>query len=144
MSPYGRWTEQHDLPAFLYVADHTALPEAEWDPLVDEPTRRHWVALGNRRIQLVVDNGGGSALWDTFDGSRWLTAPEPGGTGFSVITEADGTEWGSAFDRRAPGAVVDRVFGPTSFSVRTTYEGLSLDRTVWCLDGERPWVLIEV
>lgn len=144
MSTYGQWTEENDLPAFVYDADHTSLPQAEWDPLIGDRTRRHWVALGNRRIQIIADNDGGVGLWDTFDGARWLTAPEPSGTGISVVTEADGAQWGSAFHQRSQGADVHRVFGPTSFSVRTAHEGLSLRRTVWCLDGEQPWILIEV
>lgn len=144
MSDYGRWTEEHDLPAFRYDADHTSLPQAEWDPLVSPRTRRHWVAVGNRRIQVVVDNDGGVALWDTAGGARWLTAPDPSGTGFSVLEEADGTRWGSAFAQRPSGEEVQRVFGPMSFSVRTHSDGLALHRTVWCLDGEQPWVLVEV
>jgi glycosyl hydrolase family 36 len=144
MSSYGRWITDEGLPAFLYDADHTTVDGATYDPVITPPTDRHFVALGNRRIQAVVDNRGGTALWDTAHGLRWITAPDPDGTGYSVIEEADGASWGTAFAERPAGSVPERVFGPTWFRVRNASAGLAVERTINCVDGESPWVLVQV
>ncbi|MEY2426213.1 MAG: cellobiose phosphorylase, partial [Actinomycetota bacterium] len=145
MSTYGKWIDDHGVPAFSYGADHTAIDAAEWDPRTAPLTRRHFVALGNRRIQAVVDNEGGTALWDTAHALRWLTAPDPAGTGTSTIVEADGTTWGSAFADRPQGeSTPKRIFGPTYFDVKARRSGLSLFRSILCPEGEAPWVLVRV
>ena len=141
VSSFGHWVEEAGLPAFVYDADQHALAAAEWDPLVGTKTRRHWVAVGNRRIQAVVDNDGGLGLWDTADGLRWITAPDPRGTGFSTVHTDAGTSFTSL---HGPGEASDRVIGPTWFRVRTSHDGLRLERTTHCLDGEHPWVLVQV
>ncbi|MER6949665.1 hypothetical protein ABT294_37200 [Nonomuraea sp. NPDC000554] len=50
-------------------------------PVLDPPTRRHFVHLGNRRITLVADNYGLSDLFDEHTGLRWLTR----GTGVTRV-----------------------------------------------------------
>ena len=59
-SRFGQWSTREGLPAFVYDADQDTLPEAEWDPLLSPPTRRHWVMLGNRAIQMQVGQRRGS------------------------------------------------------------------------------------
>jgi len=144
MSRFGHWSTEAGLPVFVYDADQEVIPEAEWDPVVAPKTRRHWVAIGNRRIQAVVANDGTVALWDEYDGLRWITAPDPEGTGISVVEESDGSRWGSAFALRPPETVPTRVFGPTWFRVETEREGLRLERTILCPEGEAPWLLVRV
>lgn len=141
MSRFGHWVLEGGLPAFAYTADQDALPEAEWDPLVAPRTRRHWVAIGNRRIQAVVDNAGGLGLWDTADGNRWVTAPAPDGSGFSTVICANGDSLTTRYSSPYGG---ERVIGPTWFRVARRSPRLSVTRTTYCLEGEAPWVLVGV
>lgn len=143
-SRYGRWTVRNDLPVFAYDADQESLPEAEWDPLLDPPTRRHWLMLGNRAIQMQVANDGTVALFDESKGLRWLTAPDPAGTGISIIEETGARTWGSDFSMRGGDAVPVRTFGPTWFEIDDSYDGLRLERTILCPEGEVPWLLVHV
>jgi hypothetical protein len=142
-SRYGRWVLRGGLPAFLYDADQDAIPAAEWDPIVGPRTRRHWVMLGNRAVSMQVANDGGIALFDEGDGLRWLTAPDPAGTGFSLLDDG-GDVWGSDFARRGGETTPRRTFGPTWFMVEDTRAGLALERTVLLPEGEVPWVLVRV
>jgi len=144
MSHFGHWSTEADLPVFVYDADQSAIPEAEWDPITAPKTRRHWVAIGNHRIQAVVANDGTVALLDEYDGLRWITAPDPEGTGISIVEESDGSRWGSAFALRPSETVPTRVFGPTWFRVETEHDGLRLERTILCPEGEAPWLLTRV
>ncbi len=143
-SLYGFWQSRDALPAFVYQADQDALPEAEWDPLAGPPTRRNWVMLGNRSVQLQAANDGTVALFDESHGLRWWTAPDPTGTGISIIEEADGTRWGSASTMRGGSLPSDRTFGPTWFEIRDERAGLTIRRTILCPEGEVPWVLVRV
>ncbi len=143
-SAYGHWARDETLPTFVYTADHTALPFAEWDRRLLPPTRLMWHLVGNRAIQLQALNDGTVALFDESEVLRWLVAADDdGGTGVSLVEDDDRT-WGSAFASRPPGATPVRTFGPTWFSVSTTHRGLSLERTVLCPEGEMPWVLVRV
>lgn len=145
MSTYGRWTEENGLPAFAYEADHHAIAAAEWDTQISGKTRRHWLGIGNRRIQAFVDNEGTVALFDEHEGLRWLLAPEPFGSGISWIEEAGSeSRWGSRFEARPKGTVPVRTFGPTWFRVEAESDALKLERTVLCPLGEVPWVLVRV
>lgn len=126
MSAFGEWTTAEGLPAFRYTAGIL-----EWDRLLDPPTTRHWVHLGNRRITLVADSDGRSGLWDQHTGLDWLTEPHPDGTG---ATRLDGTEL----------TITERLFGPTFSRVRGEIPGTAVERTVLCPDGEHPWLLIRV
>ncbi len=142
-SRYGRWVTVEDAPAFLYDADHESLPEAEWDPLLEPRTRRHWVMVGNRAIRMQAANDGTVALFDERDALRWITAPDPQGTGLSVVDDGSGP-WSTEYARRAGSRPSHRIFGPTWFSVRDARAGLSLTRTLLCPEGELPWLLVRV
>ena len=143
-SRYGAWRDQDGLPVFDYTADHLATAEAEWDPQVSAPTRQHWSVVGNRAISLWAANDGTVALWDESDCLRWLTAPDPEGTGTSSVRRADGTSWGSAFVDRPKGSTPTRTFGPTWFTVTAEDDEVRLERTVLCPEGEVPWLLVRV
>lgn len=143
-SVFGHWVERAGLPAFVYTADHESLPAAEWDPIIAPRTRRHWLMVGNRAIRLQAANDGTVALFDESYGLRWLTAPDPRGTGVSSISEEDDIVWRTDYTRRAGETVPERTFGPTWFEVRDAYQGLTLERTILCPEGEAPWVLIRV
>ena len=143
MSLYGEWVTRAGLPAFEYRADQDALDEAEWDPIQAPPTRRHWVMVGNRGIQMQVANDATVALFDERHVARWLTAPDPQGTGVSII-EVGGARWGSAWDDRPPGTSPPRTIGPTWFHTELSDGTVGLDRFVICPDGEAPWVLVRV
>ncbi|MEV4110728.1 hypothetical protein [Nonomuraea sp. NPDC049695] len=129
MSSFGEWTTAYGLPAFAYTADQERDPRAEWDPVLDPPTRRHFAHVGNRRITLVSDNYGLSDLFDEHTGLLWLTR----GTGVTRVgglsTDISGSE---------------RVFGPTFAVVRVADDQVALERTVLCPEGEQPWVLIRL
>jgi len=143
-SRYGSWTTRHGLPAFGYEADQEAVPEAEWDPIVAPRTRRHWVMLGNRSIQVQAANDGTTAVWDERFGQRWLTAPDPEGTGVSIVEDEDGSRWGSAWADRPPGTAPLRTFGPTWYEVSCRTGELGLERLILCPEGELPWLLVRV
>ena len=129
MSAFGAWTTAYGLPAFAYTMDQDSDPRAEWNPVLDPLTRRHFVHVGNRRITLVADNYGLSDLFDEHTGLLWLTR----GTGVTRVgtlsTDISGSE---------------RVFGPTFAIVRVADDRVALDRTVLCPEGEQPWVLIRL
>lgn len=129
MSAFGEWTTAYGLPAFAYTMDQERDPRAEWDPVLDPLTRRHFHHVGNRRITLVTDNYGLSDLFDEHTGLLWLTR----GTGITragtLSTDISGSE---------------RIFGPTFAIVRVADDRLTLERTVLCPEGERPWVLIRL
>ncbi|MER6003666.1 hypothetical protein ABT120_34190 [Nonomuraea angiospora] len=129
MSSYGEWTTAYGLPAFAYTLDQERDPRAEWDPVLDPPTRRHFAHVGNRRITLVSDNYGLSDLFDEHTGLLWLTR----GTGVTRIGELSTDISGS-----------ERIFGPTFAVVRVADERVALERTVLCPEGEQPWVLIRL
>jgi hypothetical protein len=143
VSLFGEWVTRAGLPAFAYDADQDTLPEAEWDPTVGPRTRRHWVMLGNEAIRLQAANDGTVALFDEGDGLRWLTAPDPAGTGVSLLLDGDAV-WGTEYGRRAGSAPSLRTFGPTWFQVRDVHAGLVLERTILCPEGAVPWVLVRV
>src|SRR3954449_6870080 len=131
VSRFGRWIEVDGLPAFDYTIDPHVDEGATWDPIVAPLSTRHWVVIGNRRINAVVDNHGTAALFDEHEGLRWITAPDPSGTGESII---DGQR----------GVVRSRVFGPTSFAVELDVAGFAITRTITAPEGEPPWVVVHV
>ncbi|MEV3853675.1 hypothetical protein AB0J38_05025 [Streptomyces sp. NPDC050095] len=133
-SAYGAWAEEGALPVFDVSP---SAPRTPWDRIIDPPTGRRWIHLGNRRITLVADTDGRSGLWDEHDGLRWLTEPEPQGTGISLLTTPD-----ALVRSDAPGGEVR--FGPTYARVRTRSDRAELVRTVLCPEGEAPWVLVRV
>jgi hypothetical protein len=147
---YGRWVARDNLPAFAYDVDQDTLPYAEWDPIIAPPTRRNWLMVGNQAVRLQAGNDGTVALFDEAYGLRWLTAPDPAGTGVSIVddTEPDPTrppkQWGTEYSQRAGEQVPIRTFGPTWFEVEDTYAGLGLIRTILCPEGEVPWLLVHV
>ncbi|HSP97744.1 MAG TPA: hypothetical protein VL049_10930 [Candidatus Dormibacteraeota bacterium] len=143
-SPYGRWVRRGGLPAFVYAADQEALAEAEWDPILAPRTRRHWVMVGNRSIRMQVANDGTVGVFDEGDGLRWLTAPDPSGTGISVVREADDSTWSTDYSLRAGAVPPLRTFGPTWFAVSDARDGLALERLLLCPEGELSWVLVRV
>jgi hypothetical protein len=143
VSLYGGWVTRAGLPAFAYDGDQDALPEAEWDPTIGPRTRRHWVMLGNQAIRIQAANDGTVALFDEGFGLRWLTAPDPAGTGVSILHDGD-TVWGTDYGQRAGGPPPLRTFGPTWFQVRDARASLVLERTILCPEGEVPWVLVRV
>lgn len=144
MSRYGSWVQEAGLPVFSYRADQRMLPEAQWDPVVAPPTRRHFVALGNRRLTLVVDNYGGTCVWDEHDSQRWLVAPDPGGSGATLVTESGAPAWGTLHPSWPAGAAPERRFGPTWFAVWARQDGLELERVLLCPEGELPWLAIRI
>ena len=123
MSAFGERTRAEELPAFAYTAGPVM-----WDPIIDPPSTRHWVHLGNRRITLVADSDGLSGLWDEHTGCRW-------------IAEHTGVSRLGALSTDAPR---ERCFGPTFSRVRAVGADAELERTVLCPEGEVPWVLIRV
>lgn len=145
-SRYGSWRVRDGLPEFVYAADQDSLSEAEWDPIDAPKTRRHFHLVGNRGLQMLVANDGTVGLFDESEGVRWLVyAGAEGGTGVSQIVEATGQPvWGSAFAQRPPGPAPQRVFGPTYFQVLAQHDGLSLERTLLCPEGDARWVLVRV
>lgn len=143
-SAFGFWSVEEGLPVFIYDADHETLPEAEWDPIIRPRTRRHWHMFGNRAIQVQADNNGTVAVFDESNGLRWITAPDPRGTGTSSIRESDGSVWSSDFTMRAGESIPRRVFGPTHLEVRDRLRGLEVRRTIVCPEGDTPWLLVRV
>ncbi|GGM75421.1 hypothetical protein GCM10011609_09180 [Lentzea pudingi] len=119
MSAFGEWTTAEGLPAFEYRAG-----PRPWDPIIDPPSSRHWVHVGNRRITLVADSDGLTGVWDEHLGCRWITER----TGIA--------RFGAVSSDAAP----VKLFGPNFFRVEVG----GVERTVLCPEGEVPWVLIRV
>jgi hypothetical protein len=143
MSRYGEWVEEAGLPVFSYRGDPRSMPEAEWDPVVTPPTRRHFVAIGNRRIQAIVDNEGGICVFDEHEGLRFIVAPDPGGSGHSIVEPAGEPPFGTGIGLW-PAVAPERRFGPTFFTVSASSSEWELERTVLCPEGEHPFVLVRV
>jgi hypothetical protein len=143
MSIFGEWATENGLPVFKYSADPRSDPRIEWDTTLHGRTKRQWVGIGNRRLQLFVDNEGTCGLWDEHDGLRWLTSAEDRGTGVSLV-DTGGDLWGTDAARWPSGRPPLRSFGPTWFTVAAAADGLELTRSTYCLEGECPWALIRV
>lgn len=111
MSKFGTWITRDGLPAFAYQAAAPADP--------------HHLLVGNRCIQICANADGTTGLWDERYGGRWLTLGDPYGTGSSS------GEWPF-------GAPPVRTFGPTWFEVVSEHDGLTLERSIICPDGETP------
>ncbi len=133
MSDFGQWIERDGLPAFAYRAESSLDGDAP-----------HQLLAGNRCIQICATADGTMGLWDERYGGRWLTMGDPSGTGASIITEANGQRWGSARPVWPAGVPPVRTFGPTWFEVSCARDGLALDRTTLCPEGESPWVIVRV
>lgn len=145
VSDFGRWGERGGQPTFEYHADPRTDPATEWDPVTGPPTRRHWIMIGNRRLSVQVASDGTVAVWDGADGHRWLTAPDPVGTGVSVVSVDGGPAVGTGSADWPTGAAPPvRTFGPTWFAVELTHAGVRLERTVHCPEGEAASLLIHV
>jgi hypothetical protein len=143
-SAFGSWIAVDGLPVFEYRADQRSLADAEWDPVVGPPTRRHWVMLGNARIKLWACNDGRLGLFDESEGLRWVSYPDPVPSGVSVITVADGESWGTTLDAWPGNDAPVRRFGPRWFEISCASGGVRLERVVLCPEGELPWVLVRV
>ncbi len=148
-SPYGRWVNRFGAPAFVYDADQDALPGAIWDPIAGPLTRRHWLMVGNRAIRMQIANDGTVALFYEGYGLRWLLAPEPAGSGVSIVEDGD-KRWSTYYEERPTPAPSSRTFGPTWFEVRDQNDGLSVERLLLCPEGagpaggDAPWLLVRV
>ena len=129
MSRYGDWRLVDDLPVFDATGEHEQL---------------HWSMIGNRAISLWHASDGTAALWDESDALRWLTAPDPEGTGTTTVSVDGKSPWGTAWAARPAGTVPVRTFGPTWFTVAASGDGVDVERTVLCPEGELPWVLVRV
>lgn len=144
MSTYGEWGEASGLPYFDYAADQRTLPQAGWSAAPGAPTTdRHWLAVGNRRLQLVVDNEGTTGIWEESRGPRWVIAPNPGGTGVSLVG-VGGTVFGTAREVWPDGVVPRRRFLPNGSTVSLESAGLSLERRTWLPEGEGSIVVVDV
>ncbi|HEY4004145.1 MAG TPA: hypothetical protein VGM60_03015 [Pseudonocardia sp.] len=140
VSRFGGWSSEAGFPVFTYHADQRVDPAALWDPTIAPPTTRMWTAVGNRWLQMVADNEGGVGVWDTGTRLRWLTAPS---TGLSVVGNGLG-EWGTDIRHWPAGVVPRRTWGPTWFTVEVPHRDLTLRRTVFCPEGDVPWLLVRV
>ena len=154
-SLYGHWVTRNNLPAFVYEVDQDATSAVKWYPTIPwfTPSRRNWLMVGNQAIRLQGANDGTVALFDESHGLRWLTAPDPAGTGVSIIDDPGPNperpqkppkQWGTEFSSRAGESTPLRTFGPTWFEVHDAYAGLGLTRTILCPEGEVPWLLVHV
>jgi Glycosyl hydrolase 36 superfamily, catalytic domain len=123
VSVFGEWTTAEGLPAFEYRAG-----PSPWDPIIDPPSTRHRVHLGNRRITLVADSDGRTGVWDEHTGCRWIAEDTGIGRFGALSTDAART----------------KLFGPTFCRVTAAGEDAEVERTVLCPEGEVPWVLIRV
>ena len=145
-SIYGHWATRDGLPAFNYTANPLTLGQAEWDPIVMPKTRRHVHVMGNLAISAVVDNMGTTSIWDESEIQRYLNAPDhqKGGSGVTLIREADGTEWGTSLHSAPEGITPVRQFGPQFFAVSLENNGLTVERDMILPEGEVPWVFVRV
>lgn len=123
MSAFGEWTTVEGLPAFEYRAGPRL-----WDPVIDPPTSRHWVHLGNRRITLAADSDGLTGVWDEHLGCRWL-AERTGVARFGAL---------------ATDSAAVKLFGPTFCRTAVASDSVGVERTVLCPEGAVPWVVIKI
>lgn len=137
MSAFGEWNGDETLPSFSFTADPR-------NPLANDVQGRHWILVGNRRIQLCAVSDGGVGLYDEGFGNRWLTDAHPRGTGFSFIEEENRETWGTELSRWPSGIAPRRVFGANRFLIAAHNDGLELERLIVCPMGEYPWILVRV
>ncbi|MGF1760116.1 hypothetical protein L4D76_19705 [Photobacterium sagamiensis] len=145
-SVFGEWIMKDGLPMFNYKVNPLTTPECEWSPLPHPNTRRNFHYIGNKAVSFLVDNFGTSGMWDELECSRWLTQADlqEGGTGITVIEEADGTTWGTHVNKFPEGMTPERHFGPTSFGVYPSFNGLNVERDMIMPEGDYPWAFIRV
>ncbi|PSW10289.1 hypothetical protein C9J01_18945 [Photobacterium rosenbergii] len=145
-SVFGEWIMKDGLPVFNYKVNPLETPACEWEPLPYPKTRQNYHFIGNRAVSFLVDNYGGAGMWDELECSRWLTRPDHqnGGTGFTHIVEADGTVWGTSILKKPEGMIPERHFGPTSFGVYPSYNGLNVQRDMIMPEGNAPWAFVRV
>ncbi|MCG7584346.1 GH36-type glycosyl hydrolase domain-containing protein [Photobacterium sp. OFAV2-7] len=145
-SVFGDWIMKYGLPTFNYKANPLTTPECEWEPLPYPKTRQNFHFIGNKAVSFLVDNYGGTGMWDELECSRWLTKPDhiDGGTGLSRIEEADGTTWGTYIKEAPEGMTPERHFGPMFYSVHPEHKGLRLDREMILPEGDHPWAFVRV
>ncbi len=142
---FGEWKTQDGLPVFDYLIDQDADLNSLWDPIDRPENRRHFHVIGNRALQVVASNRGDIGIFEEREGHRWLFYQDDlYGCGHSLILESGGVRWGSLYSDRPRDTVPLRQFGPTHFSVHSEYEGLRLERTILCPEGDRSWVLVKV
>ncbi|MDP5003997.1 MAG: hypothetical protein NWQ51_08900, partial [OM182 bacterium] len=142
---FGEWKTQDGLPVFDYLIDQDADLNSLWDPIDRPESRRHFHVIGNRALQVVASNRGDIGIFEEREGHRWLFYQDDlYGCGHSLILESGGVRWGSLYSDRPRDTVPLRQFGPTHFSVHSEYEGLRLERTILCPEGDRSWVLVKV
>ncbi len=148
-SAYGEWAVEDGLPVFREGV-HPDDPVCGWDPIVAPQTNRHWCAVGNRRLQIVVDNLGTTAILDTAHGFRWLTPSDPG-SGATIVRVIGGRQsdsWGTDRPRWpadwSPSNAPVRTWGPTWASLVGHHDGVRVERAVLCPDGEWPWLVVRV
>lgn len=144
-SAFGNWDVEHGLPVFREVA-HPDEDACSWDPITGPRTNRHWCAVGNRRLQIVADNFGTTAIRDTAHGFRWLTRREPG-TGVTLLRTETG-EWGTDRPRwpsswSCPTPPL-RTWGPTWATLSGEHDGVRIERMVGCPEGAAARVLVRV
>ncbi|MFD5829776.1 GH36-type glycosyl hydrolase domain-containing protein [Lentzea sp. NPDC060358] len=122
MSAFGEWTTAEGLPAFSYRAG-----PRPWDPVLDPPSTRHRVHVGNRRLTLAVGSDGLVGVWDEHVDSRWI-AENTGIGRMGALSTEDAMP----------------LIGPTFYRLSVSDEDTGARRTVLCPEGAVPWVLIRV
>ena len=145
-SIYGEWIVKHGLPTFNYTANPLTLKQAEWDPIVLPKTRRHPHVIGNTAIKAVVDNMGTASIFTETEVMRYIVSADhdKGGSGLTLIDEADGTTWGTSMYTAPEGVVSQRQFGPQFFSVLLENKGITVERELIMPEGDTPWVFVRV
>lgn len=134
-SQYGYWESKYGLPQFV-------MPISAMDPSFLKGRKFH--LMGNRALQMQAGSDGTIGIFEEAQGSRWLFyADDESGTGTSVITEENGTSWGTS-KSFWPSSGTKLVFGCTWFDVYTKYNGLALHRRIVCPEGDQSWIFIEV
>jgi hypothetical protein len=140
LSSFGEWGSDGGLPVF-YETVHPDDEVCAWDPIVAPVTKRHWCALGNRRLQVIFDNHATAAIRDTASGFAWLTPRS--GTGATVIDAAWGTDfarWPASWKNQAP----VRTWGPTWFTLEGEHDGIRVSRMIGLPEGDAPWMFVRV
>jgi len=142
-SSFGGWGVEEGLPVFHETVSPID-PVCTWDPILTPTTNRHRAAFGNRRFQVLPDNCGTVAIWDTVTGYDWLTGEA--GTGVTTVATSDGS-WATDLERWPASWASEpprRTWAPIWHSLRGSHGDLEIERSTLAPEGDLPWLLVRV
>lgn len=145
---FGRWTiDDLGLPAYDYALDETRDPRALHPTTTGVPSRVHWHAFGNDRINAIFANEGWVQLFTEDRGATWLNVVDVDqhayGGGFSFVDDGS-AKWTTAHAWRPRGTITSRRFGMGYAESSASYHALRVTHRVAAPPGDATALLDDV